>query len=285
VIASVLVAVLAAAGATEARGAAGSTGARAVLRVCADPQNLPFSNSRQEGFENAIAALLARDLGWELEYTWFPQRIGFIRNTLKKQDSASGRFARDLVVGVPAGFELVLTTAPYYRSTYAMVFASGRGLDGVRTPDDVLTLDPAALRSLRFGVFGRTPPAEWLLRHGLMQQAVSYQLQTGDPEQYPGEVIEKDLAAGKIDVALVWGPIAGYFATRRAALPLTVVAFPPGDGVRYDFSVAMGVRKGDDALRTRIERFLEENRPAIRGILSEYGVPQLEPRAPPLSVR
>jgi mxaJ protein len=156
------------------------------------------------------------------------------------------------------------------------VFASGHGLDGVRTPGDVLKLDPAVLRSLKFGVFGRTPPTEWLLQHGLMQQAVPYQLQTGDPEQYPGEIIQKDLAAGRIDVALVWGPIAGYFATKRAALPMTVVAFPQGEGTRYDFAVSMGVRKGDEAWRQRIERFLDENRPAIQGILAEYGVPQLD---------
>jgi quinoprotein dehydrogenase-associated probable ABC transporter substrate-binding protein len=244
--------------------------------VCGDPNNLPFSNARGEGFENRIAALLARDLGWDLEYTWFPQRIGFIRNTLKKEDAASGRFACDLVIGVPAGFDLAVTTAPYYRSTYAMVFASGRGLDGVHAPDDLLALDPALLRSLKFGVFGRTPPTEWLLRHGLMRQAVPYPLQTGDPDRYPGEVIEKDLAAGDIDVALVWGPIAGYFGTKRAQRPMTVVAFPPGGAIRYDFSVSMGVRRGDDAWRERVGRFLADRRSAIQAILSEYGVPQLE---------
>jgi mxaJ protein len=245
------------------------------LRVCADPNNLPFSNSRGEGFENKIAELLARDLGWPLEYTWFPQRMGFIRNTLKKKDPVSGRFACDLVIGVPAGFGLAATTKPYYRSSYAMVFASGRGLDGVRTPDDVLKLDRAVLRSLKFGVFGRTPPTEWLLQHGLMQQAVPYPIQTGDPDQYPGEMIQKDLAAGKIDVALVWGPIAGYFATKRAAMPMTVVAFPPDAGIRSDFSLSMGVRTGEGAWKERIEQFLEKNRTTIEAILSEYGVPRL----------
>ena len=272
-----LVAWTALAWAGAARGdEAGSTGKKA-LRVCADPNDLPFSNARGEGFENRIAELFARELGWELEYTWFPQRMGFIRNTLKKKDPVADRYACDLVMGVPAGFDLAATTAPYYRSAYAMVFARGRGLDGVRTPDDLLELDGAVLRSLRFGVFDRTPPTDWLLRHGLMGQAVSYQLQTGDPEQYPGEVIEKDLAAGKIDVLLVWGPIAGYFAGKRAAVPLAVVVFPPGAGIRFDFSVAVGVRKGEDAWRERVDQFLAKNRSAIRAILSEYGVPQLEP--------
>ena len=245
------------------------------LRVCADPNNLPFSNSKGEGFENKIAELLARDLGRRLEYTWFPQRQGFIRNTLKKKD-VSGSFACDLVIGVPTGFELAATTKPYYRSSYAMVFVKGRGLDGVRTPDDVLKLDPAVLRSLKFGVFGRTPPTEWLLQHGLMQQGVPYQLQTGDPEQYPGEIIQKDLATGKIDVAFVWGPIAGYFATKRATVPMTVVAFPPDAGIRSDFNVSMGVRKGEGTWQERIEQFLDKNRAKIQAILTEYGVPQLE---------
>jgi quinoprotein dehydrogenase-associated probable ABC transporter substrate-binding protein len=233
--------VLAWAGAARGDEAGGAVEKKA-LRVCGDPNNLPFSNSAGEGFENKIAELLARDLGWELEYTWFPQRIGFIRNTLKKKDPVSERFACDLVMGVPAGFDLADTTTPYYRSTYALVFASGRGLDGVHRPDDVLALDPVVLRSLKFGLFGRTPPTEWLLQHGLIGQSVPYQLQTGDPDQYPGEVIEKDLASGKIDVALVWGPIAGWFATKRAKVPMTVVAFPPDARLRLDFSVAMGVR-------------------------------------------
>ncbi|HET9599185.1 MAG TPA: substrate-binding domain-containing protein [Anaeromyxobacteraceae bacterium] len=274
-----LVSCLALAATGPARGEEAAPAAGKALRVCADPNNLPFSNSRGEGFENRIAALLARDLGWPLEYTWFPQRMGFVRNTLKRKDPVSGAFACDVVMGVPAEFDLTDTTTPYYRSTYAMVFARGHGLDGVRAPDDVLTLDPPVLRSLRFGLFGRTPPTEWLLRHGLMGQAVPYPIQTGDPDQFPGDVIERDLAAGRIDVALVWGPIAGYLATRRAAAPLAVVAFPAQAGIRFDFSVSMGVRKGDDAWRAVLEQFLARNRGAIQAILSEYGVPQLEPAA------
>lgn len=250
---------------------------KAALRVCGDPNNLPFSNSKEEGFENKIAALLARDLGLNLEYTWFPQRIGFIRNTLKKKtDPTSDAFTCDLVIGVPAGYGLAATTKPYYRSTYAMVFVRGHGLDAVRTPDDLMKLDPAALRALRFGVFDRTPPTAWLLQHGLMQQAIPYQIQTGDPDRYPGEVVEKDLAAGQIDVALVWGPIAGYFATRRAAVPMAVVAFPPDAGIRFDFAVSMGVRTGEGAWKDRVDHFLDENGAAIHAILDDYGVPQLE---------
>jgi mxaJ protein len=272
-----LAALLLLAGAGAARGGEPENGARRALKVCEDPNNLPFSNSRGEGFENRIAELLARDLGWELEYTWFPQRIGFIRNTLKKKDPESGRFACDLVIGVPAGLDLAATTKPYYRSTYAMVLAHRHGLEGVRTPDDLLKLDPAVLRTLRFAVFGRTPPAEWLLHHGLMQQAVPYQVQTGDPDEDTGDVIEKDLAAGKIDVALLWGPIAGYLARKGAGGRVTVVAFPPEPGIRYDFSISMAVRKGETAFKERIERILDERRAAIQAILAEYRVPQLEP--------
>ncbi len=272
-----LLAAVALAFAVAARADAPEQAPRRVLRVCGDPNDLPYSNERRQGFENRIAELLARDLGWPLEYTWFPQRIGFIRNTLKKRrDPPTEGYLCDVVMGVPAGYELAATTRPYYRSTYAMVFARGRGLDAVRTPDDLLKLDPAVLRALRFGVFGRTPPTEWLLRHGLMPQAVPYQLQTGDPDQYPGEVVEKDLAAGKIDVALVWGPIAGYFATKRATVPMTVVPFPSDPAMHFDYSVAMGVRKDDAAWKQRLDEFLDKNRAAIQAILSEYGVPQLD---------
>jgi len=176
------------------------------------PEQPSISNRAGEGFENKIAELLARELGWTLEYTWFPQRMGFIRNTLRGRDPDSNRFKCDLVLGVPVGFELASTTKPYYRSTYALVYAKGKGLDSVTVPEGLLRLDPAKLKSLKLGVFGQSPTADWLLKHRLFDQVVSYQPQSGDPERYPGEIIEKDLATGAIDVAFVWGPIAGYFA-------------------------------------------------------------------------
>ena len=133
-------------------------GADRVLRVCQDPNNLPFSNRAGEGFENKIAELLARELGWKLEYTWFPQRMGFIRNTLRRRDPNSNRFACDLVMGVPVGFELASTTKPYYRSTYALAYVKGKGLDSVTAPGSLLRLEPAKLKSLKLGVFGQSPP-------------------------------------------------------------------------------------------------------------------------------
>jgi quinoprotein dehydrogenase-associated probable ABC transporter substrate-binding protein len=247
-----------------------------VLRVCGDPNNLPFSNRAGEGFENKIAELFARELGWTLEYTWFPQRMGFIRNTLRGRDPDSHRFKCDLVLGVPVGFELAYTTKPYYRSTYALVYAKGKGLDSVTVPEGLLRLEPSKLKSLKLGVFGQSPPADWLLKHRLFDQVVSYQPQSGDPERYPGEIVEKDLASGAIDVAFVWGPIAGYFAKSATSATVAVVPFQPDPEIQFDFRIAMGVRFGEREWKDRIERLIDANRPRIQAILAAYGVPQLD---------
>ena len=251
-------------------------GAERVLRVCEDPNNLPFSNRAGEGFENKIAELLAAELGWKLEYTWFPQRMGFIRNTLRGRDPDTDRFKCDLVPGVPMGFELAATTKPYYRSTYALAYVKGRGLDEVKAPEDLIKLDPAKRKSLRLGVIGQTPPVDWLLKHGLFDQAVPYLVQSGDPERYPGEIVEKDLVAGTIDVAFIWGPIAGYFAKRASAPGVAVVPFAPDPAILFDFRIAMGVRFGEREWRDRIQQLLDANRGRIQGILAAYGVPQLD---------
>lgn len=247
-----------------------------VLRVCQDPNNLPFSNRAGEGFENKIVELLAAELGWKLEYTWFPQRMGFIRNTLRGREPDSDRFKCDLVPGVPVGFELAATTKPYYRSTYALAYVKGRGLDSVKSPEDLPRLEPSRLKALRLGVVGQTPPADWLLKQGLFDQVVPYQTQSGDPERYPGEIVEKDLVSGAIDVAFVWGPIAGYFAKNANGAEVVVVPFVPDPAIRFDFRIAMGVRFGEREWRERIERLLGANRERIQTILAAYGVPQLD---------
>ena len=252
------------------------SGAGGVLRVCEDPNNLPFSNRSGEGFENKIAELLAAELGWKLEYTWFPQRMGFIRNTLRGREPDSDRFKCDLVPGVPVGFELAATTKPYYRSTYALTYVKGRGLDSVKVPEDLLRLDPTKLKSLRFGVIGQTPAVDWLLKHGLFDQALPYQIQSGDPERYPGEIVQKDLVAGAIDVAFVWGPIAGYFGKKATRAEVAVVPFAPDPAIQFDFRIAMGVRFGEREWRDRIERLIEANRERIQAILAAYGVPLLD---------
>jgi quinoprotein dehydrogenase-associated probable ABC transporter substrate-binding protein len=247
-----------------------------VLRVCQDPNNLPFSNRAEAGFENRIAALFAKELGWKLEHTWFPQRIGFIRNTLRSRVDDSDRFKCDLVTGVPAGFELAATTRPYYHSTFALVYVKGKGLDGVRDLDDLLALKAEQRRKLRFGVFVASPVTDWLVQNKLMEQVDWYQHQTGDAEQYPGQVIEQDLASGKIDVAFVWGPIAGYFAKNTRAAPMAAVPLKSRPGMKLDFEIAMAVRHADKDFRQRIDQLIDANRTRIAAILEEYGVPLLD---------
>jgi mxaJ protein len=246
------------------------------LRVCQDPNNLPFSNQELMGFENRIAMLLAHELGWKLEYTWYPQRMGFVRNTLRAKIPGSDNYKCDLITGVPSGFEMGITTRPYYRSTYALAYIKGRGMDAIETPQDLLALDPIQRKSLRFGVFTRSPAVDWLLQNGMIDQIVSYQHQTGDPDQYPGQIIERDLAQGKIDVAFVWGPIAAYFARNTKDTDISVVPFHPHPSIRFDFSIAMATRHGEKAFRDRIDDLLAKNQHKIYGILNEYGVPIID---------
>jgi quinoprotein dehydrogenase-associated probable ABC transporter substrate-binding protein len=247
-----------------------------VLRVCQDPNNLPFSNRAEAGFENRIAALFAQQLGWKLEHAWFPQRIGFIRNTLRARVDDSDRYKCDLVTGVPAGYELAATTRPYYHSTFALVYVKGKGLDRVHDLDDLLALNAEQRSKLRFGAFMASPVTEWLLQNKLMDQVSWYQHQTGDAEQYPGEIIERDLAGGKIDVAFVWGPIAGYFAKNARAAPMVAVPLKSRPGMKLDVEIAMAVRHADKDFRQRIDQLIEINRTRITAILEEYGVPLLD---------
>jgi len=246
-----------------------------VLRVCQDPNNLPFSNEHAEGLENKIAELFAQKLGWELTYFSFPQRMGFIRNTLRFKDPG-GDYRCDIVMGVPAGYDQVSVTKPYYHSTYALVFAKGKGLDQVKSGDDFLKIDPARLAQLRIGIYDRSPASDWLSRHQLVDQGVPYQIMNADPKQYPGEIIENDLASGKLDAAIVWGPIAGYFAQRVKTTALMVVPLKSEPGVRFDYQMAMGVRYGEREWKQQIEALIESKRPEIRSILEEYGVPVVD---------
>lgn len=249
-----------------------------VLRVCQDPNNLPFSNRNLQGFENKIAALLAKDLGWDIAYTWYPQRMGFIRNTLRAKEPNSDTYKCDLVTGVASGFDMGATTQPYYRSAYAMAYVKGKGLDSVQSLEDLLKLPPDKRATLRLGVFGGSPVADWLLEHDLIDRMVTYQAQTGDPAQYPGEMVEKDLANGAIDVAFIWGPIAGYFA-HHAPAPIVAIPLKPEPGVQFEFDIAMATRFGEAVYKQRIDDAIARNRPQIAAILAEYGVPLLP--APP----
>jgi quinoprotein dehydrogenase-associated probable ABC transporter substrate-binding protein len=248
---------------------------RKAFRVCQDPNNLPFSSVKGTGFENKIAELFAKDLNLPVEYYSFPQRLAFVRNTLRYKLPGQD-YPCDIVMGVPVGYDQVSVTKPYYRSTYALVFPQGKGLDRVHTAAEFLALDRAQLAKLRIGVYDRSPASEWLSKHGLVESGVPYQIMNADPGQYPGEIIEKDLAGGKLDAAIVWGPIAGYFAKRVQAPKLSVVPLPSEPGVRFDYQMAMGVRYGEREWKQQVESLIDSQRPAIAAILAEYGVPVLD---------
>jgi quinoprotein dehydrogenase-associated probable ABC transporter substrate-binding protein len=249
--------------------------ARKALKVCQDPNNMPFSNVQGEGIENKMAELFGKALGLPVTYFSFPQRLAFIRNTLRYKLPGED-FRCDIVMGVPVGFDQVSVTKPIYRSTYAMVFAKGRGLDNVKSQTDFLALDKAVLSKLRIGIYDKSPASEWLNRHQLTEQGVPYPILSPDPQQYPGEIIEKDLSAGKIDVAIVWGPIAGYFTKRVKTPELTLVPMRSEPGVRFAFQMAMGVRYGEREWKQQVEGLIESQRAGIDAILKDFGVPLVD---------
>jgi len=251
---------------------------RTALKVCQDPNNLPFSNTGGEGFENKIAELFGHDLGLPVTYYGFPNRMNFIRNTLRYK-LPTDDYPCDIVMGVPAGFDQVSVTRPYYRSTYALVFPKGKGLDGVKSSDDLLALPPDKLATLRIGLYDRSPASQWLARHGLVDRGVPYPMLNADPAQYPGQLIERDLEQGRIDVAIVWGPIAGFFARRVHTLELAVVPMRSETGLAFDFAMAMGVRYGEPAWKQQVEALLDRHRPEIQAILRDYGVPLVDAAA------
>jgi mxaJ protein len=244
---------------------------QAVLRVCADPNSLPYSNREEQGFENQIAALLARTLDRRLDYVWWAQRRGFLRNTL-----SSGRC--DVVMSVPAGAERVLTTRSYYRSSY--VFVQRPGTTRLRSLDD------RALRTLKIGVqligddFANSPPAHSLGRRGIVDNVVGYMVYGDYASSDPGRPIIDAVAQGAIDVAIVWGPLGGYYA-QQARPPLVVRSIEPAtDGdLQLHFAMAIAVRKGDSSLRDVLDRALTEKRREVQAILARYGVPRA-PEAP-----
>ena len=248
---------------------------RTALRVCQDPNNLPFSNLAKQGIENRIADVFGKALGLPVEYYSFPQRLAFIRNTLRYKLPGQD-YRCDIVMGVPAGYDQVSVTKPYYRSTYALVYTQGKALEGVASADDLLKLAPAKLKSLRIGIYDRSPASDWLAKHDLVDQGVPYAILNPDPAQYPGEIIERDLVAGKIDAAIVWGPIAGFFAQRVKPTQLAVVPLKSEHGVKFDYQMAMGVRYGEREWKQQIEGLLESQRGAIQAILRDFGVPLVD---------
>jgi mxaJ protein len=235
------------------------------LKVCGDPNNLPFSNEKLEGIENKIADVLAKDLGMTVAYTWWPHQRGLVKRVLN-----TGRC--DVMLGIPKGYDLVLWTKPYYRTGYVIAFRKDKGLK-VRTLDDPL------LKKLKIGVQVNTPPHDALGKRGIVgDNVVGYQLMFDSnfhAEDYPGKLVE-DLLAGEVDVALVWGPIAGYFAKKKAA-PLEIVLLEdrPESGNRFAFDISMGVRKSNKELKAKLEEALARRHDEIRHILEDFGVPLL----------
>lgn len=242
---------------------------RKQLRVCADPNNLPFSNDKLEGFENAIAAMLATHLNAELSYTWWAQRRGFIRNTLKACSC-------DVIMGLPSSMEMVRTTSPYYRSSY--VFLSKKA-------DDITmsTLDDSALRRLRVGVHmigddqTNAPPAHALARRGIIENVRGYSLYGDYAQPNPPARIIDALASDELDIAIVWGPLAGYFAS-RSPVELTMTRVQPEIDLPYlpfVYDISMAVRREDHALASELESFLSVSRTRIDSLLEAFSIPTL----------
>jgi quinoprotein dehydrogenase-associated probable ABC transporter substrate-binding protein len=245
------------------------------FRPCIDPSNLPFSNTQGEGFENRIADLFAQKLGLPVKSYAFPQRMNFIRNTLRYKLPGQD-FPCDIVMSVPAGYDQASATMPYYRSTYMLVYPKGKGLDQIKTGADLFALPPDVRNKLTVGIFDRSPASMWLAKHGMEFQAKPYAMLSPNPEQYPGEIIEKDLAQGKIDAAIVWGPIAGYYAKRVRNLDLALIPLKSETGVKFDYEIAMGVRYGEREWKDTVEKLIADNRAAITQILREYNVPLID---------
>lgn len=236
---------------------------RTALRVCADPANMPFSNDKNEGFENKIAEIVAAELKVQVEYTWFPQATGFIRQTL---------FAKrcDVVIGYAQGDELVLNTNHYYRSTYALLYRAGTGLDGV-----VSLADPR-LKDRRIGVIAGTPPANIMAQLGLIQRAKPYPLMVDRRYDSPGERMINDIRSGDIDAGVLWGPIAGYFAAKGGDKLLVVPLLKETGTPRMAYRITFGVRNFEDDWKHQLNAVIAKRQGDIDALLLQFGVPLLD---------
>jgi len=235
------------------------------LRVCGDPNNLPFSNEKLEGIENKIADVIAKDLGMTVAYTWWPHQRGLVKRVLNTRRC-------DVMLGIPKGYDPVLWTKPYYRTGYVIAYRKDRGLQ-------LRSLDDPRLKTLKIGVQVNTPPHDALGQRGIVgDNIVGYQLMFDSnfhAEDYPGKLVE-DLIAGTVDVALVWGPIAGYFAKKKSApIELVLLEDLPESGNRFAFDISFGVRKSDKELKVKLEESLARKHDEIRHVLEDFGVPLL----------
>jgi quinoprotein dehydrogenase-associated probable ABC transporter substrate-binding protein len=250
---------------------------KGILRVCADPNSMPFSNQAGEGLENRIAEMMAKDFGWKVEFFFFPQRMAFFRNSLKAKaaDGEEG-YKCDLATSSAPEAEGAVATKTYYTSTWTMVMPAGKGLDAIRQPDDLLKLPKDQLAKLRFGVFPASPGADWVLRNGFDKQMVPFQQMLGDPNSYPGQMVDVSLVKGDIDVAFIWGPIGSYHARQSKAVKLRVVPMVPDAETVTDFSIAMAVRYREPEWKAKVEDFLTRRKADIDKVMADYGVPLVQ---------
>ncbi|WBJ99203.1 substrate-binding domain-containing protein [Methylocystis parvus] len=240
-----------------------------VLRVCADPNNLPFSNEKGEGFENKLAELLAAKLYKELAYVYYPGATGFVRNTLNAH-------LCDVVIGMPQGNDLVQSTNPYYRTTYAIVTRAGSDLDGVKDLDDPRLKDKKG----KIGLVANTPPGNILAKNGMIGLVKPYPLMIDTRVESSSAAMIHDLETGTIDAALLWGPIAGYYAKKSSA-KLDVAPIPETPGTRMAFRIGFGVRHSDQNWKRELNTLLTQNKAEIDRILADYGVPTLDEAGQP----
>jgi quinoprotein dehydrogenase-associated probable ABC transporter substrate-binding protein len=249
------------------------------FKVCADPLNPPYSTKNKDGFENKIAELFARELGQTIEYTWFAQRIGFIRNTLtapvNEWDADSDEFKCDIVMGVPAGYDLTLTTVPYYKSTYVLLIAKGRGWDDIKDAAQLTRLPLQRQESLKIAMFDRGPGTTWLQQNGLLDQGIPYQSMSGDSENNTAMQIDKDLKAKKIDMVILWGPMAAYVTAQSPRNSYTMIPMKSTPGIKFDFAMAMGVRNGDKARKAVLDKLIAAKADKIQAIIASYKIPLL----------
>jgi quinoprotein dehydrogenase-associated probable ABC transporter substrate-binding protein len=242
-----------------------------MLRVCADPNNMPFSTDRGEGFENKLAEILAAQLGKGLAYTWYPQAPGFVRNTLRA-------YKCDVLMGIPQGDDVVQVTNPYYRTAYALVAKQGSSLDGVDTLRD------PRLKGKHLGIVAGTPPADIMAVNGLMAAAKPYPLVIDTRVDSSAAAMMRDLAADEIDAAVLWGPMAGYYA-RKAGSAMTVAPLvKEGNGSRLVYRIAMGVRHTDQEWKRMLNHKIQENQDTINKLLLSFGVPLLDEQDHSISV-
>ncbi|MDD5033652.1 MAG: quinoprotein dehydrogenase-associated putative ABC transporter substrate-binding protein [Methylococcaceae bacterium] len=246
------------------------------LKVCADPNNPPYSGEKKQGFENRIAELFAKELDKKIEYTWFPQRMGFIRNTLKAQWPDSEEYKCDVVLGLPTGVEMVATTNPYYRSTYVLAYVKKRGFDDIQSADDLANLEESRKAKLKLAMFDGSPATTWLLKHNMLEYAKTYQSMGGDASVNTAQMLEKEMKEGKLDMAIIWGPIGAWLQYHNKLGPVELIPMHSEPGVKFEFPMSMGVRIPDKERKEELNQLIESKAKEIRKILADYHIPLVD---------